>query len=353
MAEEVGAAFVESALSPLPDESAPCGPDLEYDPAFLELNQAAAGKPETQWAPAEPPDWREVRNQAESLFGRTRDLRVAVLWVRSAVQLEGFAALPAGLRLVHGLLERYWDTLHPLPDPDDNDPYARMNALALLREPEGLIGDLRQAALFHQRGMADLRLRTIEIALGTMPPRADETALTRGQLEAMLAGALAEEPQLRGQVQAALQHVKALISFLNERVGIENAVDLKPLYSQINTLAGVLPAAAAEAPEAGDGEDAAGEATEAGGAGPAARSRKGLSGSVESRDDALRAIDMVCDYLERTEPTNPAQLLLRRARRLVNRNFLQLMKELAPDALNEVARVMGVDPDSIQLDDAH
>jgi len=32
---------------------------------------------------------------------------------------------------------------------------------------------------------------------------------------------------------------------------------------------------------------------------------------------------------------------------LINHNFLQLMKELAPEALNEVARVMGVDPDTI------
>jgi type VI secretion system protein ImpA len=39
--------------------------------------------------------------------------------------------------------------------------------------------------------------------------------------------------------------------------------------------------------------------------------------------------------------------LLRRARKLINKNFLQLMRELAPDAINEVARIMGVDPDSI------
>jgi type VI secretion system protein ImpA len=66
-----------------------------------------------------------------------------------------------------------------------------------------------------------------------------------------------------------------------------------------------------------------------------------------SRDDALRAINMVCDYLDEAEPGNPAQLLLRRASRLINQNFLQLMRELAPDALNEVAKLMGVDPENI------
>jgi type VI secretion system protein ImpA len=351
MDDAVGAAVVERFLSPLPDEAAPCGPDLEYDPAFLELNQAAAGKPETQWAAAEPPNWREVRTQAEALFERTRDLRVAVLWARAAVNQDGFAALPQGLRLLHGLMAGFWDTLHPLPDPDDHDPYARMNALAVLPQPDGLIGDLRQAVLFRQRGVGELRVRTIEVALGLLPARSDETAIAQPQLEQMLADALGEEPALRAQVQAAIERTKALIALLNERVGIENAVDLKPLYSLLNAIAGVLPAppAADEAAE-GEADDETGSPAEGGGR--AAAPRKGLAGSVDSREDAIRAIDMVCAYLERAEPTSPAPLLLRRARRLINRNFLQLMKELAPDALNEVARVMGVDPETVQLDDA-
>ena len=66
-----------------------------------------------------------------------------------------------------------------------------------------------------------------------------------------------------------------------------------------------------------------------------------------NREDAVKAIDLVCQYLERTEPTSPAQLLLRRAQRLIDKNFLELVKELAPEALNEVAKIMGVDPDSV------
>src|SRR5688572_28854806 len=72
------ATIVDRWLQPLDGEA--CGDDLEYDNDFLELTQAAAGKPETQFAPAEPPDWRLVKGKAETLFERTRDLRVAVLW---------------------------------------------------------------------------------------------------------------------------------------------------------------------------------------------------------------------------------------------------------------------------------
>ena len=60
-----------------------------------------------------------AREQADALFGRTRDLRVAMLWMRAGVHLDCFAAAPQGLRLMQGLLDSFWDTLHPRPDPDD------------------------------------------------------------------------------------------------------------------------------------------------------------------------------------------------------------------------------------------
>jgi type VI secretion system protein ImpA len=84
---------IESLLAPVSAES-PCGPDLEYDPAFLDLDQAARGKPEQQFGdtviPAEEPDWGAVRAGAIALLGRTKDLRVAVMLLRSLVRTANF-----------------------------------------------------------------------------------------------------------------------------------------------------------------------------------------------------------------------------------------------------------------------
>ena len=341
--EEVGAPVVDRFLRPLPDASAPCGPDLEYDNDFLALSQAAAGKPESQFDAGVPPDWRAVREQSEALLERTRDLRIALLWLRCGLHLDGFGALPQGLRLVLGLLEAHWDTLHPLPDPDDGDPYARMNALAVLAESDGVLGDLRQAVLIQQRGVGEVRVRSVEIALNMLQPREGEAVLSRGQISQMLAEAVEQQPALRLQPQAAIDRVKALTALMNERAGVQGAPDLKPLLSLLVGIAGLMPVPAEAADGAAEGATADGAQS---GTGPR------LSGGVNSRDDAVRALDMVCAYLERAEPTNPAPLLLRRARRLISHNFLQLMKELAPDALDQVARVMGVDPSTVQIDDA-
>ena len=53
---------------------APCGEDLEYDPAFTGLEKLAQGTPERQYGgtiiPAESPDWRSVRETALALFDR-------------------------------------------------------------------------------------------------------------------------------------------------------------------------------------------------------------------------------------------------------------------------------------------
>lgn len=346
-----GAASIARWLEPLDGTEGPCGADLEYDNEFLALTQAASGKPETQFEAAVPPDWRAVRAQAEGLLDqRTRDLRIAVLWLRAALNLDGFVALAPGLNLLHDLLDKYWDTLHPVPDPDDNDPYARMNALADLREAATGLGDIRRAVVLRARGFGELSVRAIEVALGLMPARDDETAITREQLAQLLAAGAAEEPALRERPAQALAALKQLAALASDRAGVEGAPDFKPLQSLLYALSTAMPQEHAETEAvAAAGIEADAAPPSAAGPAPAAGGR-GLAGGVHSRDDALRAIDMVCDYLERTEPTNPAQLLLRRARRLINHNFLQLMKELAPEALAEVARVMGVDPESVQLD---
>lgn len=343
--------IVDDWFEPLAIADAPCGEDLEYDNTFLALAQAATGKPETQFAPAEPPNWREVQELSQTLFERTRDMRVAMHWARAKVQLDGLVALPDALRLMVGLLDRFWDTLHPALDPDDGDAYARLNVLNLLAEVEGLLGDTRTALVIQNRSIGELRVRDIEVMLGKYPPREGESPMSRAQVEQMLQAAIEQNPAMATLASSALTQLKALSSLLNDKVGIERAPDVRPLHNLISCVAQAMPAALAET-ESGEALAEEGNASSGGGGGSNARTGgKGLSGAVESRADALRAIDMVCDYLERTEPTNPAQLLLRRARRLINKNFLQLMRELAPDALNEVARIMGVDPESIQSED--
>ncbi len=333
-------------LQPLDDESAPCGPDLEYDNDFLAITQAAAGKPESQFGPAEPPDWRGVVEMAEALLDRSRDLRIAILWLRAKLHLVGYGVLPLGLGLLNGLVGQLWDHLHPQPDPDDGDPYARVNALTTLREPEGLIGDLREARLIQDRAIGELTLRQVSVALGLLTAADDETSFGKDQITRMLGDAINKTPTLRSQCLEAVQQARQLIALVNDKLGSDAAPDLRPLYTLAQGVAGLLPSEEGEIGDDSAGGD--GSATPAGGG----ASARGLSGSVNSREDAVRAIDLVCAYLERAEPTNPAPLFLRRGRQLIGQNFLQLIKALAPEALSGVAGMVGVDPEAVESPDA-
>ncbi len=334
-------------LQPLADEAAPCGPDLEYDNDFLALSVAAAGKPESSFGPAEPPDWRTVVEMAEALLERSRDLRIAVLWLRGQLHQAGYGALPLGLRLINGLLAGLWDTLHPLPDPDDGDPYARVNALTALLDNEGLLSDLRDARLLQDRAVGVVSVRQALVALNQLPAGDGDAGPGREQLVGMLGAVATRQPGLRQQFADAVLQSRQLISLAGEKLG-DAAPDLRPLYNLANSLAGLLPAEAGPGDDAGAGAaDDGGPDTGAGTEAPAGGARRGLAGAVNSREDALRAIDLVCAYLERAEPTNPAQLFLRRGQQLIGQNFLQLIKALAPEALNGVAGMVGVDPASL------
>jgi type VI secretion system protein ImpA len=340
---------LDAWLEPLDGDA--CGEDLEYDPAFLELDQAAAGKPETQFAPAEPPQWPQVRELAEGLLGRTRDLRVGMLWGRAALNLDGLEALAPTLKLLNGWLDRFWDEVHPRNDPDDGDTFARLSVMGGLDKLDALLGDVRQCLVLPDRRLGGLRVREIEIALDRLPRRDDESPRTLGQIQ----GLLSELPDLTSRIRSghaeAVDAVKQIQRTMNDRFGIEMSVDVRALRGMLDALQQALPDEAGADGDAGgdDGAQSEGDEGDAGGA-PVAARRRGGGGvhGIESRQDAIKALQLVCAYLERSEPTNPAQLLLRRAEKLIDKSFLQLVRDLAPDALSEVARIMGVDPDSIE-----
>jgi type VI secretion system protein ImpA len=333
--------IVDTWLEPLAGSS--CGEDLEYDDEFREMEKAAAGRPPSQFeVNGVPPDWRAVLNHAQALFERTRDLRVAIYWSRAKLRTEGAATLEDGLRLVRGLLDRYWDDLHPRLD--DGDAYARINALIDMSSPGGLLGDLRESLVINDRAIGELRGRDVEVTLGLLEPRSGESPPGRGQVEEMLRAATLAHPELRDFPAAALSRLEQLQQLMRDRVGYAAAPEFKSLLAALSGLRDLIPAA--------EGQARAVDSTAAGGetfapSGSPRSSRSGLTGAIDSRADAMRAIDMVCEYLERTEPTNPAQLLLRRARKLVNKNFVELVRELAPESLGEVARVMGISADEL------
>jgi len=321
---------LESLLAPLAADS-PCGPDLEYDPAFQALLEASAGKPERQYGdkiyPAEGPDWPLVHEQAMQLAARTRDLRIAVWLARSGARLHGLAGAVSGLRLVQGLVERYWDQLHPpLDASENNDPTARVTTLMALAEIGAGLADLRQASLTGKRG--GLTVRDIELAFGPADPLPGESVPSEEGVVQGVAAAIGESPALAAQMQAGFDAAQGLVTALESHLEATQSPDLAPLKKVLQRVADAgRRASAGSAEAAADGQ----------GAPQASRA----PGTIGSRDDANRALDRVCEWIERNEPSNPAPLLIRRAQRLMSKSFIDIIRDLAPDGLGQVEQIAG------------
>lgn len=318
---------LDPLLAPL-GEREPCGADLEYDAEFQALQQAAAGRPEQQWGAtrieAVPPDWSAVRDSALALARRTRDLRVAVWLVRAAAHVDGLEAVVDGLRLLHGLVERHWEAVHPMPD--DGDPTARVNALRALAHAEGL-ADLRQAPLV--RGRAPLRVREIELAFGGVEPLPREPVPSRDGVAAAVAALQVQSPRLAAAMAAGAQSAEAIVAILDAQLGAAQAPDLAPVVRLMRAVAEAGRQAQQQQQPAQQEQAVAGQ--------PAPRA----ADVIESREDAIGALDRVCVWIERNEPASPAPLLIRRAQRLMRKNFMEIVRDLLPDGLPQIERLAG------------
>ncbi len=318
----------------------PCGPDCEYDNDFLALSQATAGKPEQQFGdtiiPAVEPDWREVDTLATAVLARTRDLRV-VGWLSLAnVHLQGATAFAAGLRLMAQLCERYWNEVHPRVEVDgDSDPYLRMNAIAAFSGTEysgedRLLLALRQCVLIRQP--VTLTYRDAELAFS----KSADAPYALSQVETMVRDAQAAGNLDIEAIPQAFDSYLALRQLLDDKVSAADLPDFDALVNILKPVALGIRSLASGAADVGELSAEGGDGTAGTMAGVA-----GGSGLVQSRDDARRALDRVCEYLERHEPSNPAALFARRAQRMLGMSFLDIMKEMSPDAMHHLEMLTG------------
>ena len=66
------------------------------------------------------------------------------------------------------------------------------------------------------------------------------------------------------------------------------------------------------------------------------------AGAIASPRDVEVALDRIIAYYAAYEPSSPLPILLQRAKRLVGADFIKIMKDIAPDGLNNVMLVGGI-----------
>ncbi len=332
--------------------TAPAGEDLEYDPDFLALLQAAAGKPERRMGdalvPAEEPDWPGVRDLGIALLRRSKDLRIGVLVTRALLKTEGLTGLQVGLSLVRGLVSGFWDDLHPRLDPDEGlDPTIRLNILLDLCGRDTLLIPIRITPLLRSRIFGPLTYRDLEVAEGKAQTSKDAKTLDGAAIAGVFQECELEDLRtLTLAARGALDEARGLINALAAHVEASVMPSLEPLTELLSGLHQDLQSRLnqREPPTSSGlttGNDASPLGAEVMPSNPSNLAR--FSNQISSREDVIRALDLLCDYYTLNEPASPVPLLLKRARRLVTGDFIDILRDLAPDALPQIRKICGLD----------
>lgn len=338
---------LETLLAPVsPDDQ--CGADLEYDATFSEIDRLSQGKPEQQIGstivPAEEPDWKTLEKKSAEFLAHSKDLRVAAHLTRALLRNNGWAGLATGLGLLRGLVERYWDGVHPRLDPtDDNDPTMRVNVFSSFSDTP-MLSAVRATPLVSSRAVGRFSLRDLEIAAGDVPSTPAAEGAPAPATMATIDGA-AMDVDLAGldgtvkSLHACVESLKGLEEAIAARVDATAAASFGKLPALLGKANNYVSGKLAQRSATGEGlvGDGGAVATNGASGGPA----RAFGGAINSREDVVKALDAICAYYARNEPSSPIPMFMERSKRLVMMSFVDLIKELVPEGLSKVDMLRG------------
>ena len=294
-----------------------------------------------------------VRACEQTLNTQSKDLQLAAYLTEALAHIDGFAGMHAGLQVVRGLLDRYWDTLHPGAGEGAVEPGARVRWLSWLSSPstKGFLRSVRAIRLFGDGSKREvwipwegfLEAQRLEAAAVVSQARHDEMiaagAMTRERWNAAVAATktahlLAELEALK----ASESELLAIEGFCAARLASDDApsfVELRGLLSEIREfIEGRLPS------EVGGSVEGT---VETGSGGSRAQA---LAGPIGSRSQALQRLREVAEFFRQSEPHSPLPHLIDRAVRWAGMSFEELLVDVMKnnDVLTPVWNTLGIKP---------
>ena len=154
--------------------------------------------------------------------------------------------------------------------------------------------------------------------------------------------------QIADAVDQSIKVLAGLESRLMSLVGAAAAPDLSGLSDLMKRAQKEIAQGMALRPDADSGDADAetdiadeGEGSSQDEGQPAARSGERRGGPISTRDDVKRALEEICAYYRKHEPSSPIPILLERAARLISKDFREVIQDLAPDGLAAIDVLRG------------
>lgn len=282
-------------------------------------------------------DWRDIRDRSLEAMQKSKDFRLLTHLASAVVRTDGFAEFVQTLTVGARWLDSWIETVFPLVDEDG---ILRRSALNGFADRMAVVDGVRRAPILVHRQLGSVSMRDIEIVTGHLIPAEGETgAVSAEQLEGLFAATSVEELRaLHDQLNEAVTSLKSMETAVSLRSGAQAAPDFTtlavPLARTLKRVSDHLATRPDAAAEASPGANTTG--------GAEAAADVAAVGTVRNRQDATRALDAVAAFFRTNEPSSPIPLLIERAKRLVAKDFLEVLAELAPEALGPAKAASGV-----------
>jgi type VI secretion system protein ImpA len=331
----------QSLLQPISVDQ-PCGENLE-DTVLLSSFDALRlfGQSRSPEAPADaldtrkPIEWGELRTNALEALGKSKDLRVLAYLGTALLRTDGIPSFFETLKVASHWIENFWPQVYPLID---EDAIARRNALNCLADPMAVVERFRRVPIVESRQHGKYSLRDIDLATGQLQPGKDEVKPDEAPMNAALSEMPLEELTALQQGTAdAMAALNSIDGKLRSEGGPEVAPTFDALSTQLVKLNRLLRAQLALR-QGTAGGDAAAET----GAAAGQQAAVVAIGAIRSREDAVRVLDAVSEFFRRNEPSSPIPLIVERAKRLISKDFLEVLADIAPEALGSARSAGGL-----------
>jgi type VI secretion system protein ImpA len=348
-------ATLEELLSPIPGDN-PSGENLYYSPIIDKIKEARrqddAG-PQGQWEhERKVADFALVIKLGEdALLKKSKDLQISAWLTEAWIYRDRIAGLAFGLRLIHGLIERFWETLYPeLEDGDAEfrakplewlgsyfDPNKGLSPILALKTIVLTNGGLSWIAYKESRTVGyeqeakgnegRTKARQAAIKEGKIPPEEfdKDFGATPKSFYRKLEQDCKEGAELLTQLNELCSEKFGDVapSFLPLRTALDefaNTVHIL-LLKKLETDPDPVEAKPAESPETADANET--EATAAEGSrgvpsfadSPALDFKNLSSGKISDRKEAVLHILAAADFLRHKAPESPVGYLILRALR--------------------------------------
>lgn len=329
-------------------EDKPCGENLRNSVLFFKMLEAKGGKERqsftgdgTEAGEKDSSDWKLVKKNAIQLLSDTHDLEIATLLTSTLLHTDGFSGLASGLQLIRQLLEQYWECVYPELDldyPDDlgEQAFERVNTLAVLGASSFKLSLRKQPVISHNV-LGQFSLNDIQTSHSEHPPEntpkpehIDGTFTEIGQ-EAIR--------EIQSFIKISITESETIENIFKEKAGSVAYPDLSGLHSTLKEIQHILTDKIQdEEPEASETKEK--DITNNGST--QSNVPKFNAGQINDRDDVIKAIDKICEYYRKNEPGSPIPLLLERAKRLVDKEFIDILEDLSPDAITQASHILGI-----------